>query len=255
MSPFKHLLCLLSAATLLSGTFFRLQAQEVTLPTPSESSSLPDAPDPVGDDGQQTGATPQGGKQTSRILGIIPNFRSVSADTKLPPESTKEKLVLTLQDSFDYSSFIFVGILAGISQSQNSYPQFHQGAPGYARYYWHSFADNVNGNLMTEFIVPTVTKEDPRYYTKGHGGVVKRTAYSVSRLLITRTDAGDPTPNFSEVVGNGAAAGLSTLYYPSSERTWTKTGQKWITQIGIDGFSNLVKEFWPDINDHIFHTH
>jgi hypothetical protein len=76
----------------------------------------------------------------------------------------------------------------------------------------------------------------------------------VSRLVITRTDHGNPTPNLAEIVGNGAASGISNFYYPGNERDWTKTGQRWLLQVGIDGVSNLVKEFWPDINDHIFHN-
>jgi hypothetical protein len=72
-------------------------------------------------------------------------------------------------------------------------------------------------------------------------------------LFVTRDNQGNPTPNFSEIVGNGAAAGISDLYYPSDDRTWTKTGQRWFLQVGIDGLSNLVKEFWPDINGKVFH--
>ena len=106
---------------------------------------------------------------------------------------------------------------------------------------------------MTEAIVPAVTHEDPRYYTLGHGGIFKRTGYAVSRLLITRTDSGHGTFNLSEIVGNGAGAGISDLYYPSREHTWTKTGQKWLTQIALDGVFNILKEFWPNINHAIFH--
>jgi hypothetical protein len=193
------------------------------------------------------------GQQTKRILGIIPNFRSVSVDAKLPPLSPGDKFKLMLQDSFDYSSFIYVGVLAGIGQAQNSYPAFHQGAAGYGRYYWHSFADNVGGNLMTEAVVPTLTREDPRYYTLGRGGFVRRTGYSISRLFLTRTDGNGRSPNISEIVGNGAAAGIANLYYPSQERTWTKTGQRWLTQIGLDGASNLIKEYWPFLNSKLFH--
>jgi hypothetical protein len=196
-----------------------------------------------------------GGKQTKRILGIIPNFRSVSVDEKLPPVSTHDKFKLMLEDSFDYSNFIYVGILSGISQAENSYPEFHHGAPAYARYYWHSFADTLDGNLMTEFLYPTALHEDPRYFTLGRGGFVKRTGYSFSRLLITRTDHGGRSPNIAEIVGNGSAAGIASLYYPSPERTWTKTGQRWVTQVGLDGFSNLIKEFWPDVNAKLFHNH
>ncbi len=194
------------------------------------------------------------GKQTKRILGIIPNFRSVSVDEELPPVSTHDKFKLMLEDSFDYSSFIYVGILSGISQAENSYPEFHHGAPAYARYYWHGFADTLDGNMMTEFVYPTVTHEDPRYYTLGRGGFAKRAGYSFSRLLITRTDRGGRTPNISEIVGNGSAAGIASLYYPGPERTWTKTGQRWVTQVGLDGFANLIKEFWPDVNARLFRS-
>jgi hypothetical protein len=192
-------------------------------------------------------------KQSKRILWIFPNYRAVSADTQLPPLSLKDKFWLATQDSFDYSSFISAGIIAGVGQGNKSYPEFGQDAKGYGRYYWHAMADQAVGNYLTEAIVPAATHEDPRYYTLGHGGFIKRIGYAVSRLLVTRTDSGGRTINLSEIVGNGAGAGISDLYYPSRERTWTKTGQKWVTQIALDGVFNIVKEFWPDINHAIFH--
>ena len=192
-------------------------------------------------------------RQSKRILWIFPNYRAVSANTQLPPLSLKDKFWLATKDSFDYSSFISAGIIAGASQANKSYPEFGQGGKGFGRYYWHAVADQALGNYLTEAIVPAATREDPRYYTFGHGRFLKRTGYAVSRLLITRTDSGGRTFNFSEIVGNGAGAGISDLYYPSRERTWTKTGQKWLTQIALDGFFNIVKEFWPDINQAIFH--
>ncbi len=84
------------------------------------------------------------------------------------------------------------------------------------------------------------------------GLVFRRTGYAVSHLLITRTDSGGRSFNFSEIVGNGAGAGVSNLYYPAQERTWTKTGQKWLTQVAIDGIFNVFKEFWPDIHHAVF---
>jgi hypothetical protein len=192
-------------------------------------------------------------KQSKRILWIFPNYRAVSTDTQLPPLSLKAKFWLATQDSFDYSSFVTAAMLAGISQAKKSYPEFGQASKGYGRYYWHAMADQAVGNYFTEAIVPAVTREDPRYYTLGYGGILKRTCYAVSRLLVTRTDSGGRTINISEIVGNGAGAGISDLYYPSIERTWTKTGQKWVTQIALDGVFNIAKEFWPDVNHLIFH--
>jgi hypothetical protein len=193
------------------------------------------------------------GKQTKRILFIVPNFRSVSADAKLPPQSARGKFMNATQDSFDYSSFIFAGLLAGVAQAENSYPEFHQGASGFGRYYWHTFADQTDENYQVEFIFPTVLRQDSRYYTLGHGGFVKRAVYSFGRVLITRTDSGGETFNSSEIVGAGAAAGISDLYYPSRERTWTKTGQRWLLNVSLDGATFIFKEFWPDLNSRFFH--
>jgi hypothetical protein len=228
-------------------------------PPATSSSSTTTTPSALPDNPKPELAAEASGKQTKRILFVVPNFKSVSMDEILPPQTPKQKFILMLQDSFDYSAFIYVGGLAGVADAEKSYPEFGHGAAAYGRYYWHSFADNVNGNLFTEAVVPIVTHEDPRYYTMGRGGFFKRSVYSVSRLLITRSDLtatnnAHNTFNFSEVVGNGAAAGISTFYYPSKYSTWTKTGQKWIVQIGLDGGSNLVKEFWPDVNAHVFHN-
>lgn len=217
----------------------------------SSSSSLPDAQAPSVTPGADAGYT--NGKQTKRILGIVPNFRSVSADQKLPPQSVKEKFKTTMLDNFDYSSFIFVGALAGVAMAENSYPEFHQGAAGYGRYYWHTLADQADENTFVEFVLPSALHQDARYYTLGHGGLLKRGAYSFSRTLITRGDNGRMEPNYSEVIGAGAASGVSDLYYPGLERTWTKTGQRWLTSVILDGATFTVKEFWPDINDHLFH--
>jgi hypothetical protein len=235
------------------------QTPPASPPPEKNSSSLKTSTSTLPENPKPELAAEANGKQTKRILFVVPNFRSVSMDEVLPPQTPKQKFLLMLQDSFDYSSFIYVGALAGVADAEKSYPEFGHGAAAYGRYYWHSFADNVDGNLLTEALVPIATHEDPRYYTMGRGGIIKRGVYSISRLLITRSDLtatndAHNTLNFSEIVGNGAAAGISNLYYPSKYSTWTKTGQKWIVQIGLDGASNLVKEFWPDVNTHIFHN-
>ena len=220
-------------------------------------SSLPDAPTPNTNpaDTNKPNDQPndQYGKQPKRILGIIPNFRAVSANTKLPPLSFKEEFKLASQDTFDYSDVIFVGALAGISMAQKSQPSFGQGAAGYGRYYWHVFVDGAIENYMTEAIVPAATREDPRYYTLGKGGFFKRSGYAVSRLFITRTDSGKRTINLSEIVGAGAAAGIGNAYYPAESNPFVKTYQRWGTQVGLDGVFDVLKEFWPDIDHAVFH--
>jgi hypothetical protein len=254
-----------SANTSLHGSL--LEASSVAAPP-----ELPDAPSPRQQEGSTAPASatvpasataPEDsgeGRQTKRILWIVPNFRSVSANTHLPAQSPKKKFDDFASDSFDYSSFLFIGLLSGISQLEGSTPEFHSGAAAYGRYYWHNFADQTDENLWVGFLLPVALREDARYYTLGRGtpgkpnGLLKRAGYAFTRILVTRTDGGGNSFNFSEVIGSGSAAGISNLYYPASNRTWTKTGQRWALNVGIDGVTFIFKEFWPDINHAVFHT-
>jgi hypothetical protein len=241
-------------------------SEPTTAPLSLPVSELPDDPGSVVQS-QQSGQTPaptqanpsatttSSPQQTKRILGIMPNFSAVSADAKLPPQTVKEKFTIAAKNSFDYSSFIIAAIQSGISMNGNSYPEFHQGVAGYGRYYWHTLLDTADENFMVSGAGPALFHQDNRFYTLGHGGVGKRAFYAATRVLVSRQDDGDKMFNFSEVVGSGAAAGVSTLYYPTKYRTWTKVGQKWLTSDIIDAANFTFKEFWPDINKKIFHTH
>ncbi len=229
------------------------QGPPPTATTKDGKSSLPDAPAPSVTPADANNPNDQFGKQPKRILWVIPNYRAVSANTHLPPPTFKDELWLATQDTFDYSYFILVAGLAGIDMAGKSQPAFGQGAEGYGKYYWHNFADGGIENYMTEAIVPVATREDPRYYTMGKGGFVKRTGYAVTRLFITRTNSGKSTFNLSEIIGAGAAAGIGNTYYPAESNPWVKTYQRWGTQVGLDGVFNVLKEFWPDINQAVFH--
>jgi hypothetical protein len=208
------------------------------------------APDPPT---SQPSQNDQSGQQTKRILGIIPNFRAVSVDTKLPPQPVKEKFVTATQDSFDYSAIFIPVMLAGYSMGTNATPEFGDGADAYGKYLWHAALDQTDENYMVEFVVPVITHEDTRYYTLGRGGFFKRTGYALSRAVITRSDSAKEVFNFSEIVGAGAASGISTLYYPATERSFSNTATEWGLDIAIDAASFAAREFWPDINHYLFH--
>jgi hypothetical protein len=220
------------------------QQQQSSQPAAATQPSAPQAttPDPT---------PPQ---QTKRILGIMPNFSAVSADTKLPPQTPKEKFIIAAKNSFDYSSFIIAALQSGVSLASNSYPEFGHGAEGYGKYYYHTLLDTADANFMVAGLMPVIFHQDNRFYTLGHGRVGKRAFYAATRVLVTRTDSGNRAFNASEIIGTGAAAGVSTTYYPDTYFTWTKVGQRWLTSCIIDSANYTFKEFWPDINRKIFHT-
>ena len=212
----------------------------------SSNNDLPDNPAPQN-------PNPTRKPQTKRILGIVPNFRAVGTDERLPPQTPKEKFLTTTQDSFDYSSAVIPIVLAGYNMGRKATPEFGQGAAGYGQYLWHAALDQTIENYLVEFAVPVLTREDSRYYTLGRGGFIKRTGYALSRAVVTRSDSGKSVFNVSEIVGAGGSAGLSNLYYPASERNFSNTATNWGLDVGIDAFTFFLKEFWPDVNHKFFH--
>jgi hypothetical protein len=239
-------LSLILACAFSSG---RSIAQEVA------AAELPEAPAPQQADVAGAPAASHSDPQTKRILGIFPNFRAVSSASHLPPQSVKDKFVTASEDSFDYSAIVLPALIAGESDAAKDTPEFGHGGAAYGRYFWHTFVDQTSENYMVEFIVPTVTREDTRYYTLGPGGGSgwKRAGYALSRAVVTRNDAGKDTFNASEIIGSGAAAGISNFYYPRSERTFSNTADKWSVNVGVDAAGFMIREFWPDLNHFLFH--
>jgi len=152
-----------------------------------------------------------------------------------------------MQDSVDYSSFVWAGMLAGQSMALRSYPELRNGVAGYSRYYWRAFVDQASGSFFTEAFVPALRHEDPRYFTRGHGGFFHRVEYALSRVVVTKMDSGGTGFNYSEIVGNGLEAGLANFYYPPEERSLHNTAINWASQLEAASLNNIIREFWPDI--------
>ena len=163
--------------------------------------------------------------------------------------------MIATKNSFDYSSFIFVGITSAFAEWTDAHPQLGQGMPGYGRYYWRGFVDKADGNYWVIFALPTVFHQDERYYAMGKGGIWKRGIYAASRILITPDYHGHNGFNASEILGRGIAQGISLAYYPSGTRTAGALASKYGWAIGRDVLTNVFREFWPDIAVHVLHRH
>ena len=185
----------------------------------------------------------------------MPNYRAVSAGAIPPPPTAKEAFMIATENSFDYSSFVFVGITSAMSEWTDGHPQLHEGMVGYGRYYWRGLVDKTDGNYLVIFALPTIFHQDERYYAKGEGGFWKRTLYSSSRIFITPNYQGHNSFNASELLGRGIAQGISTAYYPTPDRTIGALAVRYGYALGRDAMTNVFREFWPDIATHVLHRH
>jgi len=189
-----------------------------------------------------------------RVLGVLPNYRTINETGTYEPISTKQKIIIACKDSFDYPLIILAGGLAGISQLDGSDPSYHQGVEGFAKRLAANYADQAIGNMMTEGFFPAMLHEDPRYRRIGasRGNVKYRTWYAFSRIFVTRTDSGGTRFNYSEWLGNSTGVAISNLYHPDG-RDALDNVEKLLEQCATDGISQILKEFWPDIKHKFFH--
>jgi hypothetical protein len=219
------------------------------------TSPLPDAPQPAQPQSFQPNPgqyNSQSGISKNHIFWVIPNYRSDEDPANIKPLSSEAKMKVAFDDSFDPSAFLVAGVFAGVGMAERQYAPFGNGAQGFGKYYGGAFADQSIGNIMSEGLFPAALHQDPRYFVKGEGGFWKRTGYALSREFITRGDDGRDHFNTSELAGNAAAAGISNLYYPATDRSFGNTANKWGQQIALDAFFNVAKEFWPDVRKRLF---
>jgi len=218
-----------------------------TAPQSSAPQQQPAADKPADVD-KDTGKTRDNGTSKDRLGFVLPNFLTVENAGKIPPLTAKQKFAVVARGSFDWAQYPWYGFLSGISQAENSEPGYGQGAEGYGKRYGAAWADGTIENFWTGAILPSLLRQDPRFYQKGKGGFWHRTGYAMSRIVVTRSDSGNNQFNFSEIFGSAISASISTYsYHPRAEKTLRNTASVWGTQVGYDTLTLVVKEFWPDI--------
>jgi len=216
----------------------------------ARTANLPDAPTPKP---QQSSAQQQNPGQQQydlktaiAILGRRSTFFPELAHDKGPLDSL-QKLELAVDETIAPSRFLASMFTAGISQARNSLPGYGQEWGGYGKRYGSSVGSTASSNMFGTFLLPSMLHEDPRYFVKAFGSPRSRILYALERVVVTRTDDGRSTFNWSGLMGGLMAESLATSYLPDEERTAAKTFTRFGARIGFSALDNVVKEYWPTI--------
>jgi hypothetical protein len=182
-------------------------------------------------------------EEKQRVLGVVPNFY-VTYDHHAVPLTSRQKFELAWKTTVDPVTFGVTGVVAGIQQAQNDFGGYGQGAQGYAKRYGASYADAVTGTLIGSAILPSLLKQDPRYFYKGTGSKRSRILYAIANSVICKGDNGHWQANYSSILGSLAAGGISNLYYPAKDREGAElTFENTLIGIGETAAVNLLQEF------------
>lgn len=189
-----------------------------------------------------------------RVFGVLPNYRTVDQTGIYEPITARQKLTIATKDTVDYPLILLGGGFAALGQLTDQHPNLGEGLKGFSLRWATSYSDQATGNMMTEGLLPILFHEDPRYFRVGpsYGGVWKRTGYAASRIFWNKTDKGVDSFNFAEVIGNSVSAGLGNAYY-TQERRLGDNLQRLGVSLATDAFSQVLKEFWPDVKQKFFH--
>jgi hypothetical protein len=195
-------------------------------------------------------------QQPKRILGFMPNFRSVSASTVPPPPTFKNNFKVATHQAFDYSSFIFLGITSLSAEGIDSHPVLGKGVGGFWAYTWRGFLDKTDGTYLGAWLLPSILHEDTRYYAMGNERKVPiRILYVMSRQVVARTYGGHQTPNIAGLGAKVLTQVVSRTYYPTGATDFATLATKFGYAAMRDIAFTSVREFYPDIAGHYVRKH
>jgi hypothetical protein len=203
------------------------------------SSTLPGFAEPVDD----------------RIFGVIPNYLTVEdPQQKVEPLTAKQKFELFAKETVDPFTFASSAAGAALSQIDNDNPKYGHGAGPYAERFGAALGDVTTQNFFQDAVLASLLHENPRYFRRGpEFGVWYRVGYALSRVVVTRTDKGTATFNYSGMLGMSLGIALSNAYYPDSSVNGEEVASRFGTSLLASALGNLLPEFWPDFHEKFFH--
>ncbi|HZL50562.1 MAG TPA: hypothetical protein VFC37_06390 [Terracidiphilus sp.] len=249
-----------SSSADLSGTPDLIPAQDVSAASESTKDTNHGDPHPrpslTGPVDANGNPIPLDRLQPQRILGFMPNFRTVSEGAKPHPPGWKYNFTVATRQSTDYSSFVFLGITSLSAEGINEHPVLGKGIPGMWAYSWRGFLDKTDNTYLSAWFLPSLIHEDTRFYAMGAGHPIPiRALYVISRQGVARTYGGRQTPNIAGLGGKVLTQLVSRTYYPTGATSFSVLAVKFGYSAMRDVAITSVREFYPDAAAHFIRKH
>jgi len=181
-------------------------------------------------------------EEKQRLLGVVPDF-FVSYEPNPAPLTAAQKFQLGWRTIVDPVTFFSTGLAAGLEQARNHYPEFGQGAEGYAKRFGAQYTDRVSSIIIGHVVMQSIFHQDPRYFYKGTGTIRSRALYAIGTAFVRKGDNGHWQPDYSDVLGGAGATELSSLYYPATSRPARRLVDDMLLGFGGRAIHNLLHEF------------
>jgi Carboxypeptidase regulatory-like domain len=177
------------------------------------------------------------------VLGFIPNYL-VTYYPHTAPLTARQKFHLTWKVVFNPFTLGLTTAFVGGEQATGMYSGYGNEEKSFIKRFGAAYATLGVGAFVGDALLPSILKQDPRFYYKGSGSVGSRLLYAITRSVICKGDNGHWQPDFSAVLGHFTAGAVANLYLPQQNRNgWGTTLENGMIGIGFDAIANIFQEF------------
>jgi len=204
------------------------------------SQSPPDAPSATANSSSRH-------KTPAAVFGTLARRSIFFPDIAATPGalSTGDKFKLFASDSISFGSVAESALAGAIAQGMDSPEGYGQGWDGYGKRFGSSMARRASSEFFGTFLLASALREDPRFFPQEDPTFTGSVKYSVERLFVTRSDAGEDVANWSGLLGPLMAEGLANAYWPEHERTAGQTFERYGTDLASRIGTNMLRNYWP----------
>ena len=168
--------------------------------------------------------------------------------------TSTDKLRIAASDVVDPFNLLTIGATAAISVGTNPDSGYGPGMKGWAKNSGTLLTEDMSGAFFATYLVPAITKQDPRYYRMPNASIARRIGNVLIQPVWSRSDKGGHMPNYGMLIGVPAAVALANVYVPGRKQGVWPTVETSAIAIATAPTDNLINEFLPDVAKHFsFH--
>jgi hypothetical protein len=237
------------ACSLITASFIVCGLCPVAAARQNPSVALPNAP-------SSSAQSPQTSKGNNPIQGSVALAQVLERKSLVFPDIATTKGRLSPWDKFKLAANNSIAVStigaalgsAAYGQAVDSPEGYGQGGEGYAKRFGANMGRAASDNIFGTFLIASVMHEDPRFYVQRGLSFRQSIKYAAVRIVKTRSDDGQPVPNFAGLLGPLAGETLANTYYPEGNRGVGDTFIRYSSDLGWRFAGHLLKQYWPDIN-------
>jgi hypothetical protein len=180
-------------------------------------------------------------------MPLINFFQRFINGPEVKPLTPKEKARLAVKNVLDPFNAVTILGNAAIAVGSDSHSPYGPGMHGFAKVVGVSYSEDLTGEFVGTFLIPSIVHQDPHYHRMPHATVKRRILHSIAQVGWTQGDNGKGMVNYANLVGFPIDLEIANLYVPGERTNLPSTASRYAIGLAIAPTDNFITEFLPDL--------